>query len=251
MGKAEGAPHAVVRNQDLFLARDSAQAPLDHYATSFTGEDEITTALMRLREGKKHEGRVHDRARRAVDERLESAGPRDRQLEIAVQQGRLRGHRPESDQDEIPQDLSLLIVVGPNSPFKPDELLKIRSFTDRGKPLLLLLGNTAPSGLDDLLKSFNLSIGKGVVVDRRYNLNGNSRAFPMRPSTRLTSTRSSRRFGPNRAVLLPGAAPIQIAGVAVPKGQPTQPENPDLVPTAISDDHASLLGRERPQRRRA
>ena len=42
--------------------------------------------------------------------------------------------------DQIPPELSLLIVVGPKSPFKPDEVRKLRSFTDRGKPLLAVAG---------------------------------------------------------------------------------------------------------------
>jgi hypothetical protein len=96
-----------------------------------------------------------------------------------------------------------------------------------------LLGNTAPSGLDDLLKSFNLSIGKGIVVDRRYNLNGNKPGIPYAPFNPANKHAIVEAIGPNRAVLLPGAAPIQIAGLGVANGQPTQPENPDLLPTAI------------------
>ena len=45
----------MVRNQDLFLALPTRPARPGSItiATSFSGEDEITTALMRLREGKK------------------------------------------------------------------------------------------------------------------------------------------------------------------------------------------------------
>ena len=34
-----------------------------------------------------------------------------------------------------------------------------------------MLGNTEPSGLDEFLKSFNLAIGSGLVVDPRFNFN--------------------------------------------------------------------------------
>ena len=90
-GEGEGAPHAVVRNQDLFLARNSARAPLDHYASSFSGEDEITTALDTPQGRPENQGCVYGRTRRAFDRRFEPARARDRQLEVTFQQGRLRG----------------------------------------------------------------------------------------------------------------------------------------------------------------
>ena len=67
-GEGESAQYVVVRNQDLFqpIPLDPAQGGLNHYASAFTGEDEITSALMRLREGKKSQDCVHDRARRAA-----------------------------------------------------------------------------------------------------------------------------------------------------------------------------------------
>jgi hypothetical protein len=231
-GQGEGAPHAVVRNQDLFLARNSARAPLDHYATSFSGEDEITTALIRLREGQKTKvaftvghgepstGDLSPRGQGIGNwkSRFNKVGCEVLDLNLTT--------------DDIPQDLSLLIVVGPISPFKPDEARKVRSFTDRGKPLLLLLGNSAPSGLDELLKSFNVSIGKGQIVDPIYNY-GNRPKVPYAPTNPAVKHAIVEALGPNRAVLLPGAAPIQVAGAAGANGQPTQPENPALIPKAI------------------
>ena len=79
-----------------------------------------------------------------------------------------------------------------------------------------MLGNSEPTGLDDFLKSFNLSIGKGMIIDRQ--------AESWRETRDWSSHRSSRRLkhpivealGPNRAVLLPGAAPIEVAGAGRP-----------------------------------
>ena len=76
---------------------EPARGGQSQFASAFTGEDEITSALIRLREGKKVEGRLHDGARRAGHERLESARSRHRQLEGAAHQGRLRGDRPQPD----------------------------------------------------------------------------------------------------------------------------------------------------------
>ena len=160
-GRGEGAPHAVVRSEDLFLnlPYDPTRGGHDRFASRFSGEDEITTALMRLREGQKTKvaftighgepltSDLNPDGRGIGDwkSRFNKVGCEVLDLNLAS--------------DQIPADLALLIVVGPKSPFKPDEILKLTSFTDRGKPLLLLVGNTAPSGLDDFLKSFNLAIG--------------------------------------------------------------------------------------------
>ena len=38
-----------------------------------------------------------------------------------------------------------------------------RGSRPRAGPVMLLLGNTDPSGLDEFLKSFNLAIGSGLV----------------------------------------------------------------------------------------
>src|SRR5262249_10078159 len=197
-GNGEGAPHAVVRNQDLFLARDSARAQLDHYATAFSGEDEITTALMRLKEGQKTKvaftighgepstGDLNPRGRGIGNwkSRFNKVGCEVADLNLTS--------------DDIPPDLALLIIVGPISPFKSDEILKIRSFTDRGKPLLLLLGNVAPSGLDEFLKLFNVSLGKGLIVDPRYNLYGTDPRYPYAPTNPAIKHPIVEALGENR-----------------------------------------------------
>ena len=176
----------MVRNQDLFqpLPLDPARGGLDQFASAFTGEDEITSALMRLREGKKTKGRVHDRARRAVHERLEPA-------RRGIGNWKARFNKVGCEvidlnliEDEIPADLSLLIVVGPKEPVQARRAGQAQVVRDRGGPVLLLLGNTEPSGLDEFLKSFNLAIGSGLVIDPRSNYNRN---------TGRSSSRRSRR----------------------------------------------------------
>jgi ABC-type uncharacterized transport system len=232
-GKQEGAPHAVVRNQDLFLAipLDPARQGRDRYATTFSGEDEITTALMRLKEGQKTKVAFtvgHGEPSTA------DLNPRGR----GIGNWKARFNKVGCDvldlnllSDEIPPDLTLLIVVGPKVPFRPDEILKLRSFTDRGKPLLLLLGNSEPSGLDEFLKSFNLSIGKGLIVDPRFSLRGNA-SLVYAPTEPALKHEIVDAVGENRAVLLPGAAPIDVAG-AGNTASAGAPVDPTLVPFTI------------------
>ncbi len=233
-GQGDGATHAVVRNQDLFLQipNNPARGGLNQYASSFTGEDEITTALMRLREGKKTKvaftighgepatSDLNPRGRGIGlwKARFNKVGCEVLELNLINQ--------------DIPDDLSLLIVVGPKSPFKPDEILKLRSFADRGKPLLLLLGNTEPSGLDEFLSSFNLSVGRGLVLDPNYNYNGNI-SMVFAPTQASVKHAIADPLGPDRGVLLPGAAPIHVAGSGPTGAAKGPPPDPTLLPIAI------------------
>jgi hypothetical protein len=233
-GKGEGASHAVVRNQDLFLQipLDPARGRLDHFASTFNGEDEITSAIMRLKEGKKTKvGFTIGHGEPPTSD----LNPRGR----GIGYWKARFNKVGCEvvdlnliKENIPQDLALLIVVGPKSPFKPDELLKLRSFSDSGKPLLLLLGNTEPSGLDDLLKSFNLSIGPGLVIDPKYNFNRNP-SMVFAPTNPAIKHPIADALGPDRGVLLPGAAPIHLANTKGPGAPAEPPVDTSLVPIAI------------------
>ncbi len=232
-GTGEAAPHAVVRNQDLFLrlSLDPAHRA-DHFATSFNGEDEITTALLRLKEGQK------TKVAFTVGHGEPSSSdlnPRGR----GIGNWRTRFNKVGCEvvdlnllSDEVPPELALLIVVGPKSPFKPEEILKLRSFTDRGKPLLLLLGNTDPSGLDEFLKSFNVSIGKGLIIDRLLIYRGDP-SLVFAPTEPALKNPIVDALGANRAVLLPGGAPIHIAGAGRPGAAAAAPVDSNLVPVVF------------------
>jgi hypothetical protein len=232
-GQGESAQHVVVRNQDLFqpIPLDPARGGLDHYASSFTGEDEITSALIRLREGKT--SKVAFTVGHG-EPSTSDLNPRGRG--IGNWKARLAKIGCEAIDlnlvsDAVPPDLSLLIVVNPKSPFKPDELLKLRAFADTGGPILLLLGNTEPTGLDDFLKSFNLAMKSGTVIDPRANYNRNA-------SLVLAPLAGAKHplvdpLGGNRMVLIPGAAPIEILGASARGQPPSEPVNPELVPAPI------------------
>src|SRR5262249_13596012 len=54
-GEGTGADHVVIRNSDLFenSAADRFEGSTARFVTNFKGEDAVTTALARLREGKR------------------------------------------------------------------------------------------------------------------------------------------------------------------------------------------------------
>ncbi len=134
--------------------------------------------------------------------------------------------------DEVPTDLSLLIVAGPRGPFKPEEVAKLRGYATGGGSVMLLLANTEPSGLDEFLKSNNLVMGSGTVIDPRYTYKGIP-TLVFAPTTPSVKHPIVDRIGTSRAVLLPGAAPIHVLGQPTRGRAPSEPFDPGLVPAAF------------------
>jgi hypothetical protein len=228
----ETAP-VIVRNMDLF-PQSSRQGPVrDSFETAFTGEDAITSALTRLRQGKgvkvafstgHGEPKTDDMGAKGL------GNWRARLARVGYDVSELR-----LDQGEIPDDIALLIVANPIDPFRPEEVARIRAYLERGKPILLLLGNEHPSGLEELLKSHNLEIGKGMVIDPDYrsNTQGDWRLV-LAPSRGGSDHPISAAMSADRRVLLPFAAPINVLGQSGRPGAPaTDAVDRSLVPTPI------------------
>jgi len=233
-GEADSAQHVVVRNGDLFqpLPSGGARGGMDQYASAFTGEDEITSALMRLREGKKAKVVFTTGHGEPATSDLNPRGQGIGNWKARLSKVGCEVIDLNLIQDEIPPDTSLVIVVSPKSAFKSDEEPKLRAFAEKGGPVLLLLGNTEPSGLDEFLKSFNLALGSGLVIDPRYNYNRKASAV-FAPTGGPVKHPVIDPFGPNRAVLLPWAAPIHVFGQSTRGQAPTEPVNTRLLPAPI------------------
>jgi hypothetical protein len=233
-GEGKGAQYLVVRNQEMFqpISFDPTRGGSDRFESAFTGEDALTSALIRLGEGKKAKvafTKGHGEPDTA------DLNPRGKGI------GNWKARLTEVGCDvtdvnlletEIPEDLALLVVAAPSSPLKPNEVDKVRAYVERGGPLLLVLGNPGPSGLEELLHSFNLEIGRGLVIDPRLNYRNNIELV-FAPARGGVTHPIVGAMDPNRTVLVPKAAPIQILGQSGRGGAPTEPVDRNLVPTAI------------------
>jgi hypothetical protein len=233
-GEGESAQHVVVRNQDLYqgIPLDPAHGGQNHFASAFTGEDEITSALIRLREGKKSKVAFTTGHGEAATSDLNPRGRGIGNWKARLSKVGCEVIDLNLIQDEIPADLSLLIVMGPKGPFKPDELAKLTGYTLAGGPIMLLLGNTEPTGLDELLKSYNLAIGSGLVIDARLNYRQDPRLV-FAPTSSSVKHPIIDPLGMNRYVLMPGAAPIHVFGQSTKGHPPSEPVDPALVPAPI------------------
>src|SRR5262249_1390852 len=123
-GEDKDTPPVVVRNQDMFDLPSPRQLRSgDRFESSFKGEDAITTARLRLREGKGVKVAFTSGHGEPKPDDMGGKGLgnwRARLARVGCEVTELR-----LDQADIPDDLALLIVVGPADPFRPEEVAKI------------------------------------------------------------------------------------------------------------------------------
>jgi len=77
------------------------------------------------------------------------------------------------NQNEVPQDCSLLIIAGPTDPFLKEDLDKIQRYLDQGGRLLALMNYFSigkPTGLEKLLARYDIDVGDNLVVDIENSL---------------------------------------------------------------------------------
>lgn len=171
-GEGDTAEHLVVRNSDLFEMPGVTRfdPDVDRFESRFKGEDAITAAVMRLREGKRTVVAFTTGHGEPSIEDMESTRPG-----LGLLRTRLAGTGVESvalnllTQDPS-DETALIVVAGPRTPFQPDEVARLRKFAGQKKPLLFLLGDSEETGLGPLLKGFGVEVGKGFVVEPRQNL---------------------------------------------------------------------------------
>jgi hypothetical protein len=211
-GEGERLRTAVVRNRDMFppapTPRSRSRGEL--YETVFTGEDAITSALLNLREAKK--SRVAFTTGHG-EPSINELSPQSDGLGIWKSRLSTVGcdvNEIDLLREDLPDGLALLAIVAPRSPFKAEEVAKIRSYADRRGPLLLILGNGTTSGLEDLLRSYHLELGKGVAADLRNNLNGLPRIVVAVVGQAVRHPIVNALVG--RRVLVPEGAPIRVLG---------------------------------------
>ena len=135
-----------------------------------------------------------------------------------------------------------MIVDAPKTPFQPEEVAKLRAYADRGGRLLVIAGNAEKTGLEEFLKSFNVEIGPGLVVDPRWNYNRRVQVVfaPIAGAIRHPIVDSLA----NRAVLLPYAAPIRIRNAVRDRPAGQSPGAGDPHPP----HERRVVGRDRPER---
>ncbi|MBI2503987.1 MAG: GldG family protein [Candidatus Latescibacteria bacterium] len=65
----------------------------------------------------------------------------------------------------IPEDATLLAVVGPRQPLSPAEAQALRAYLKKGHSALFMLDPGPPTGLEGLLDEYGVELGQNFVVD--------------------------------------------------------------------------------------
>jgi hypothetical protein len=111
---------------------------------------------------------------------------------------------------ELPTGAAVVVVVAPATPFKAEEIARLRGYTDRKGPLLVLLDEAAPAGLDGTLKEFNVEIPGGAIIEPRLRFRDQKDQILVKPE---------RSGGPivepleNQYLLLARPSPLRIVGL--------------------------------------
>lgn len=117
---------------------------------------------------------------------------------------------------EIPEDASLVLLVGPQRRLRPESLAALERFLAGGGRLVALLEPGAETGLEALLGSWGIDLPEAIVVDPASGpvegdapgLNPIVFEFGDHPATR--------GLGPTRMVFLRGARPVLPARKPAP-----------------------------------
>ncbi|WP_165071616.1 GldG family protein [Paludisphaera rhizosphaerae] len=231
-GTGEDSRFIAVGNNEMFeRLPDPRGAGSGRFESAFKGEDLVTSALIRLRENKTSRVGFTTGHGEPTSQRLTVDG-------TGVARWRSRLHAAGCEpvvvnllEGAVPDDVELLIVAGPKEAFKEQEASQLRAYVDRGKPVLLCLGGET-TGLEGFLKSFNLEIGPGVVVDPRLNLNGRIASIFCPLESSLVHPVNTGLSG-DRAMLIIDASPIHLVGTKGASAEDPSAANPIMLPTPV------------------
>jgi hypothetical protein len=72
---------------------------------------------------------------------------------------------------DVTADCQLLIIAGPKHPFRAEELARLQSYLSQGGRMLVLFRfelaqRSTPSGLEKMLGTWGLDIGRNLIIDR-------------------------------------------------------------------------------------
>lgn len=87
-------------------------------------------------------------------------------------------------QKQIPEDANVLIIPGPKRAFLEPEVKLLETYLSQGKGLLLMLDPGIEAGLDNLLKSWGVTLDKRIVVDA----SGSGQLMGLGPAIPLVTT---------------------------------------------------------------
>ena len=111
---------------------------------------------------------------------------------------------------DVPKDVSVVMVIGPQKPFLPDELAALNRFLGRGGRLLLALDPENKVDMQEVLEPFSLTymaepLANDQVFARRTHQDSDRANIVTATFTSHPSVTTLQRLGGRAPVILPGA----------------------------------------------
>ncbi len=157
------AKQAGVREPGTSLIEVTTGGKVRTERTTEMTEQGLSNAIRRaLRTGEQQAWFIGGHGEASVDQ-VDGAG-------FSIFKGRLREQNLEVKADqtlsgEVPDEVSLIVILSPKKPLAPAEVETLRRFVNRGRSLLLLLDPGAPTGLESFLASQGITVGQDFIVD--------------------------------------------------------------------------------------
>jgi ABC-type uncharacterized transport system involved in gliding motility auxiliary subunit len=123
--------------------------------------------------------------------------------------------------NEVPPECSVVVDAGPTKTFFPQEAAMIGKYLDSGGKALLLVDPETEPGLADVLKAWNIGLGKDLVLD----VSGVGRLFGTGPAIPMVQTYGSHpitRDMTRSATFFPEARSVNVLEAG--KGEPSTTE---------------------------
>jgi hypothetical protein len=210
-GPAEAEQHRILQIASMFTTGSTASTGLER---TFRGEDEITTAIQNLRNGK----RIRIAFTTGHGEPSLASGPQA-ENGLGVLKTRLASHGTDALpinllEQGIPEEIETLVIVNPTSRFQDTEVNRIKQFLAKKHGLLVMKRAALDSSLDDgltpILDLHNIAFGPGTIVDPKFNT-GRSPLDVVTPPIELKGHPIIESMN-QQSFLVPSSSPMRILG---------------------------------------
>ncbi|WHZ22592.1 MAG: Gliding motility-associated ABC transporter substrate-binding protein GldG [Nitrospira sp.] len=132
-------------------------------------EVEITGALLRVsRDSKKRLVFLEGHGERSLEDK--DRGGLAMTKEVLQKQGYDIGTVTLLRESAVPENTDVLIIAGPRRAVTQEEKERIRTYVDKGGHLMVLVDPDTQADVDDLLGTWGLELGRGVLVDLQDRL---------------------------------------------------------------------------------
>jgi ABC-type uncharacterized transport system involved in gliding motility auxiliary subunit len=160
VAKEYGAAHVG----DVILASGSRKQTIAPNPTEAPSESDLTSAILKVTRdkvknvcfvaghGEKGIADAQASGYSAIDQGLKKEGYNTKSVNLVQQNG-------------VPSDCDVLVIAGPTQAYFPQEVDMVKKYIEVGGKALIEIDPQTDPKLDDILQTWNVNLGKNVVVD--------------------------------------------------------------------------------------